>query len=92
MKNVTKPLCKQRCNRNIRARHQTLTLRMNIIKGKGDKRVKRNLRNTKIGGVYTPNALSIRNFFLPLNPKIQTDHTLVFIPMYTGFLKRPRQK
>lgn len=45
-----------------------------------------------MGGVYVPNALSIRNFFLPLNPKIQTDHTLVFIPMYTGFLKRPRQK
>ena len=26
-----------------------------------------------MGGVYAPNALSIRNFFLPLNPKIQTD-------------------
>lgn len=74
MKSVTKPLCKQRCNRNIRARHKTLTRRMNIIKGKSDKRVKRNLRNTKNGGgVYAPNALSIRIFFLPLNPKIQTD-------------------
>ena len=73
MNSVTKPLCKQRCNRNTRARHKTLTRRMNIIKGKSDKRVKRNLRNTKIGGGYAPNALSIRNCFLPLNPKIQTD-------------------